>query len=116
MATFLFLLTASPAMAAMVDSAVQATGGVANGKDIETVQRVLEHKIVQEKLMAYGLSPDEVSAKLQYMTDGQVHLLAQASDRVLAGGDGVEVVIGVLVVIILVIIILKLLNKEIIIK
>jgi hypothetical protein len=42
--------------------------------------------------------------------------LAQASDRLLAGGDGVGFVIGVLIIVLLVIIILKLLNKEIIIR
>ncbi len=43
-------------------------------------------------------------------------MLAQASDQVLKGGDGIGVVIGVLVIILLVIVILKLLNKEIIIR
>jgi hypothetical protein len=50
------------------------------------------------------------------MTDDQIHMLAQASDNVLAGGDGIGVVIGVLVIILLVVVIMKLLNKEIIIR
>jgi hypothetical protein len=50
------------------------------------------------------------------MTPAQVHLLASASDDVLAGGDGLGVIIAVLIIIILVIVILKLTNHDIIIK
>ncbi|MDD5712075.1 MAG: PA2779 family protein, partial [Smithellaceae bacterium] len=71
---------------------------------------------VQEKLLAYGMSPVEVGAKLQSMSDEQVHMLAKASDRVLAGGDGIGFVIGILVIVLLVIVIMKLLNKQIIVK
>jgi hypothetical protein len=43
-------------------------------------------------------------------------MLAAASQDVMAGGDGLGLIIGVLIIIILFIVILKLLNKEIIIK
>jgi hypothetical protein len=82
----------------------------------EKVQKVLEMQIVADKLQAYGLSAEEVKAKLHSMSDEQLQLMAQASDRVLAGGDGAGFVIAVLVIIILVIVILKLLDKRIIIK
>ena len=62
------------------------------------------------------MAPEEFQGKLARMSDDQIHLLAQASDNVLAGGDGIGVVIGVLVIILLVIVILKPLNKDIIIK
>jgi hypothetical protein len=85
-------------------------------QELNTIQAALENKLVQEKLLAYGLSADEVSAKLSSLSPSQIHVLAQASDDVLAGGDGIGLIIGVLIIIILVIIILKLLNKEIIIR
>jgi hypothetical protein len=85
-------------------------------KDIDTIQHALESKLVQEKLEAYGLTSDEVSAKLSSMTPEQIHMLAIASQDVLAGGDGFGAVIAVLIIIILIIVILKLLNKDIIIK
>jgi hypothetical protein len=83
---------------------------------MEKVQLALENKLVQEKLRANGLSPEEVKARLGSMTPAQIHLLAQASDDVLAGGDGLGTVIAVLIIVILFIVILKLLNKEIIIR
>jgi len=90
-------------------------GAVLKIQDIDKIKLALENKIVQEKLRAYGLTPDEIKSKISGMTEEQVHLLAHASDSVLAGGDGVGFVIGVLVIIILVIVILKLLNKKIVI-
>lgn len=101
----------SPATAALIPS--QGSSPQAVAKDIDTIQRALEVKLVQEKLQAYGLSADEVKAKLAAMTPEQLHMLAQASDDVLAGGDGIGFIIGVLVIIILVIVILKLMGKDI---
>jgi len=109
----------SPAAAAMVQSRMssqQADHERMQSKDSETIQRALENKLVQEKLAAYGLTQEEINAKLQFMTDQQRHLLAQASEKVLAGGDGIGVVIGLLIITLLVIVILKLLDKEIVIR
>ena len=108
---FLLMFITSPAQAAMLPS----QGGV-DTAELDTIQRALENKLVIEKLAAHGLSSEEVSSKLKDMTPAQIHLLAQASDDVLAGGDGLGFVIGVLVVIILVIVILKLLGKDIVIS
>jgi len=110
---------ASPAWAAMIPSKGSSGNTAQNAQleqDISTVQLALENKLVQEKLRAYGLSAEEVKAKLAGMSPSQIHLLAQASDDVLAGGDGLGAVIAVLIIIILVIIILKLLDHDIIIK
>jgi hypothetical protein len=108
------LFFTSPALAAMIPS--QGSCAPSLSRDLTTIQTALENKLVQEKLLAYGLSADEVKAKLASLSPAQIHVLAQASNDVLAGGDGVGLVIGVLIIIILVIIILKLLNKEIIIR
>ena len=114
----MIFLATSPAFAALIPSK-DSTGltSAEMTRDIATIQRALETKMVQEKLMAYGLTSEEVAAKLPSMTPAQIHTLAQASDDVLAAGDsGLGVIIALLVIIILVIIILKLMNKEIIIR
>lgn len=107
----------SPAWAAMIPSKGLSgdAGSALIQQDVEKIQLVLENRLVQEKLQAYGFSADEVRAKLAEMTPSQIHLLAQASDDVLAGGDGLGAVIGVLIII-LIIVILKLLGKDIVIK
>jgi hypothetical protein len=113
----MILFVTSPAMAAMIPSMGSSKAGSQEiQKDIDTIQRALESKLVQEKLEAYGLTSDEVSAKLSSMTPEQIHMLSVASQDVLAGGDGLGAVIAVLIIIILIIVILKLMHKEIIIR
>jgi predicted PurR-regulated permease PerM len=118
-ALLLAFFVTSPAMAAMIQSRTsqqQGNQGSVEARELETIQHALESKIVQEKLGAYGLTLEEVDAKLKTLTDQQRHLLAQASEKVLAGGDGLGAVIGILVIVLLVIVIMKLFNKEIVIK
>lgn len=111
------LFVTSPAMAAMIPSAGSPQAGSQEiQKDVDTIQQALENKLVQEKLKAYGLTSDEVASKISSMTPGQIHMLATASDDVLAGGDGFGALIAVLIIVILIIIILKLMNKQILIK
>ena len=93
-----------------------SSGNAQLEQDISKVQLALENKLVQEKLRANGISPEEVKAKLSGMSPSQVHMLAQASDDVLAGGDGLGVLIAVLIIVLLVIVIIKLLGHDIIIK
>lgn len=117
-ALYFFMSWNSTAMAGLVGSALSDGSNISRSRiiEIEKIQKALENKVVVDKLSAYGMHPDEIKNKLSRMSDDQVHLLAQASDDVLAGGDGIGFVIGVLVIVLLVIVILKLLNKEIIIR
>ncbi len=115
---YFILFVTFPAVAGLIPS-MPSSAGMADqmrGAEIDKVQQVLEMKIVSDKLQAYGLSADEVKAKLQSMSNTQLHLMAQASDRILAGGDGIGFVIGLLLIVLLVILIMKLLDKKIIIK
>lgn len=117
-AFYIVLFMSFPAAAGLIPSVPSSaeTADKTRGAEIDKVQKVLEMQIVIDKLEAYGLSADEVKAKLQGMSDDQLHMMAQASDRVLAGGDGLGLVIGILIVVLLIIVIMKLLDKQIIIK
>lgn len=117
-ATYVSIFICSPAIAGLVASAPSSPDIVSQmrGEEIGKIQRALENKVVAEKLRAYGLTTAEIKDKLQNMTDEQIHMLSQASDRLLAGGDGLGFVIGILLIVLLVIVILKLVHKEVIIK
>ncbi|MDD2603741.1 MAG: PA2779 family protein [Desulfobacterales bacterium] len=117
-AVYLMCLWTSPAAAGLMGSSLSSgsPSGSMRMVEIEKIQKALEQEIVTDKLVACGMNPAEIESKLSRMTDDQIHMLAQASDNVLAGGDGIGVVIGVLVIILLVVVIMKLLNKEIIIR
>ncbi|MGB9873979.1 MAG: PA2779 family protein [Hydrogenobacter sp.] len=115
-ASAFFFVNSAPALAGLVDSKHTFEVSSQRDQDMQKVQRALESKVVQEKLKAYGLSKEEIQEKLSQLSDEQIHMLAKASDKVLAGGDGIGLAIAVVVLLILVVILLKLLNKEIIIR
>jgi len=75
------------------------------------IREVLENKIVVERLKSYGLDEDEITAKLNNMSDEQVHQLAALSDRITAGGNGAAaaavIVLVVFVIAIILLIVLK---------
>jgi hypothetical protein len=118
MATYIVFIMSFPAIAGLIPSVPSSVEMAGKGKEAEInkIQKVLEMQIMIDKLQAYGLSADEVKAKLQSMSDEQLNVMAQASDRVLAGGDGLGVIIAILVIVLLVILILKLMDKKIIVK
>jgi hypothetical protein len=113
----LHLLTflSSPATAGMVGTLASNPEKI-NGEDLSRIQRALETQIVKSHLEAYGLTAEETRERLRGLSDEQIHLLSQASDRVLAGGDGGGVVVAVLIIILLVLLILYVQNKKIIVK
>ena len=80
------------------------------------VGRALEHRVVEQKLLDYGVTPDEVQARLATMSDEDLHTLATASAGLPSGGDGLGALVTILIIVLLVIVILKLMNKEIVVK
>ena len=82
--------------------------------DMNTIQKTLESKVVQQRLMDYGLSPEEAMARINTLPDDQVHRFAANMDSVQAGADGLGAVAFVLVVAILVILILELTGHHVI--
>lgn len=90
---------------------------VARAVDLAKVQALLEQKIVLQKLVDYGVSPDEAMAKIRTMSDQDLHRLASLTDRAAEGSDSaIGILIGVAILIILIIVIMKLLNKEIVVR
>ncbi|MGZ3648552.1 MAG: PA2779 family protein [Syntrophales bacterium] len=118
-AMYLTLFFTSPALAGMIGSlgSSQKTDTQIRSDEINKIQRALETRVVNEKMQAYGLQPEEIKAKLQGMSDEQIHMLSQASDRLLAGADGgIGIIIGLLIIVVLVLVIMKLMNKSVTIK
>ena len=108
-------LISSSAKAATADSQMIAPGKNASTmREIDElkVRRALENKIVAEQLMGHGLTKEEVSAKLNQMSDEQVHQMASLADRIPAGGDAaLGIVIALLVIVALVLLIIYLYKR-----
>ena len=108
-------LISAVARAATVESQMIEPGkNAATMREIDElkVRRALENKIVSEQLTSRGLTKGEVSAKLNQMSDEQVHQMASLADRIPAGGDaGLGIIIGILVIVALVLLIILLFKR-----
>jgi hypothetical protein len=94
-----------------------ADGSVAADRaaQIESIRLSLEQEVVSQRLADFGLSAEEVAARLPTMSDEQLHQLAGLS-RDIAGGGALEAVVAVLLIVFLVVVIIKLMDREIIIR
>jgi hypothetical protein len=84
-------------------------------EDMQSIQRVLENKLVQQRLEDFGLTPEEINAKLAGLSDAQLHQMASQLDALMPGGE-LGIIITLLVIAILVVIFIYLLNHRIEIK
>jgi Family of unknown function (DUF6627) len=92
-------------------------GEGSRAEDLAKVQAFLENKVVVQKLIDYGVSPEEAMAKVQAMSAQELHRLASLTDRAAAGADdAIGILIGIAILIILIIVIIKLMNKEVVIR
>ena len=72
--------------------------------------------MISQRLSEFGLTPEEVGARVTQLDDKQIHQFAQQLDEVKVGGDGgLDFVVGLLVIAILVVILVYLLGHRIII-
>ena len=118
-AVWLLSLEAAPALAGLAPSRVSGATAIASARDADViaVQRGLEHKIVAQKLRDYGVTPEDVKARLATTSDQDLHMLASYSKGLPSGGDdAIGTLIGLLIIVVLILLILKLLNKRVVIK
>jgi hypothetical protein len=64
--------------------------------DLQKIQKLLESKLIQEKLTQLGLGWEEIELRLQQMDDEQIHQIASQINALEAGGSTAEVIIIVI--------------------
>lgn len=84
--------------------------------DLKKIQKVLETKMVKERLKQLGFTEDSIQNRLQQLSDEQLHQFALKLDELKVGGNGAEVVISLFVIAILIVILIYLLGHRIAIK
>jgi hypothetical protein len=107
---------AGPAEAMLLPAPTDAAPGApANDRaaDITTVQKTLESRELRQKLMDYGLTPEETEARIASLSDEQLHRLAANLDAVQAGGDSLSFLLGLVIIALLVVLIIYLLEGRI---
>jgi hypothetical protein len=85
--------------------------------DLHAVQKALESTVVKQRLMDYGLTPEEAMARINALSDEQVHQFALRLDSLQAGADdGVGAIIFLLLVAIIVIVVLEVTGHRVIVR
>ena len=83
--------------------------------DLQKIQAVLESKVVRQRLEDFGLTAEEINARLTRLSDDQLHQMATQIDALTPGGDGLGIVVALLVIAILAVILIYLLGHRIVI-
>ena len=114
MATVMCLIGITPRLyAGLSPSEVIALSQSDRHADLQKIQKVLELKMIRERLKQLGFSEEGIQNRLNQLPDDQIHQISSKLDELDVGGDGAEVVIAVLVIIILGVIIYYLLGHRI---
>ena len=103
-------------MAMLAPAVTGEIGSDARTADLQTVQHVLESKVIQQRLLDLGLTADEIQARLATLSDQDVHQLALHLDALAPGGDALGIIIVLLVVAIIVVLVIYLMGHKIVVE
>ncbi|MEK6651991.1 MAG: PA2779 family protein [Nitrospirota bacterium] len=111
----MFIIGITPkADAGLAPSALIAMSQADRAADLEKIQKVIEVKMVSERLEKFGLTQDEIQARLGSLSDQQIHKLALQIDDIKVGGEVLGVIIALLVIAVLVVVLLQLTGQRVI--
>lgn len=79
-------------------------------QDRAHILKLLERKDVQEQLVAYGVDAEQAKARVNSLTDAEMHSLAGQMNQLPAGGDSIVGVLFAIFIILLITDILGLTN------
>ncbi len=114
----MFIISIAPKVdAGFSPSEILALSQVERTADLQKIQKVLEVKAVSERLKQFGLTQDEIQARLVNLSDQQIHQVAlQLDDLKIGRGDALGVIIALLVIAVLVVVLLKLTGHRVIVS
>lgn len=87
----------SPSFALPVGSYEQGGGCI---KDREIIDTFLAQGLVSERLAEMGLSKTEIEARLDKLSEAQIHTLAMRLERIKSGGSGAAVAIAIVILLV----------------
>jgi hypothetical protein len=118
LACAMFIIGIAPRVdASFVPSSVLPLAQTDRAADLASIQKVLEVKMVKERLADLGLTHQEIQSRLSQLSDQQLHRAAQQLDNLKVGGDdGLGIVIAILVIAILVVLLLQLTGHRVLVK
>ena len=106
------LPSGSLAMLAPADEAVTSgSSSESRVADLRTLQRVLENKVVQQRLHDLGFTDEQINSRVNQLSDAQLHQVASQINTLFPGGDDgvIWTIVGILLIVVLVILLAVLL-------
>lgn len=107
-AALLCITMAQSALAGFSPSISTSTSQNIRANDLMSIQTELEKDAVAQRLADLGFSSDEVNARLDKLSDEQLHQVAMDLDQLRTGGSAIGTLVGAALFVFLVIIILDL--------
>jgi len=95
-------------------SEVISLSQVDRSADLVKIQKILETKMIRERLEKLGFSQNEIQKRLGQLSDQQIHQLALTLDELKVGGNGEVVIIILLAVILAVVLYLWLSGRRVV--
>ena len=113
----MFLLGITPRVDASISpSEVIGQPQMNRTTDLDKIQKIIEIKMIRERLNALGFSQEEIQTRLTRLSDEQVHQLALNLDELKVGGDEAVAVLIVLVIVAIALLVLYLMDYRLIFK
>jgi len=84
--------------------------------DLEKVRKVLEMRVVREKLKEFGFTTNEIEKRLSELSDDQIHQIALQIDELKVGGDGWAVAFLFLLIAILIVLVIYVTGHRVVVK
>ncbi len=117
-ALYLVLAMSVLSVVPRVDAAMVESGFLnlnqQRSEDLDRIQRFLESKIVSERLKALGYDQNEIRQRLSQLSNEELHQFAASVEQLRTAGDGLGVVVTLLVIAILVVLLLQLTGHRVI--
>ena len=114
----MFIIGIAPKVdAAFAPSGQMSLAQVDRAADLQKIQKVLESKMIRDRLEKLGYSQEEIQSRLNMLSDQQIHQVALNLDELKVGGDdALGIIIALLVIAVLVILILQLTGHRVIVR
>jgi uncharacterized ion transporter superfamily protein YfcC len=98
--SILSFVSSAPAM--FIPSPYDGTGTSHRETNLQKIQKLLESKLIQHKLSQFGLTKEEIEARLHQLDDEQIHQVASQINALEAGGDSTAAVVIIIVLLVFV--------------
>src|SRR5690606_11887126 len=67
-------------------------------QDLRNIATLLEEKLISQRLLDLGFTPEQIQQRISALTDDQIHTIATQLQQIRVGGLGEGVLIGILII------------------